>query len=60
MVVPGGEGARECNMTGRCPFFKNLDNLFLKKFAFQYTVSEIVDYKTIAKTIVYCSSTDES
>ena len=29
MGVP--PGALECNMTGRCPFFKNLHNLFRKK-----------------------------
>ena len=42
---PGG--ALECSMTGRRPFCKNLDNLFGKKFAFQYPVSELLDYKTI-------------
>ena len=29
-----------------------------KSFAFQYPVSEFLDNKTIAKTIAYCSSTD--
>ena len=29
---PGGEGALECDMTGRYPFFENFDNLFRKKF----------------------------
>ena len=28
---PGGGGALECNLTGRCPFFKSLDNPFRKK-----------------------------
>ena len=41
----GGGGALECNLTGRCPFFKNLDNLFMKKFAFRYPVSGLFDYK---------------
>ena len=30
---PGG-GTLECNLTGRCPFFKDLHNPFRKKFAF--------------------------
>ena len=41
----GGGGALECNMT----FFKNLYNYLGKTFAFQYPVSEFLDYKTIAK-----------
>ena len=28
---PEGEGALGCNLTGRCPFFKNLHNPFGKK-----------------------------
>ena len=27
----GGRGALECNLTGRCPFFKSLHNPFRKK-----------------------------
>ena len=27
----GGERTLECNMTGRCPFLKNLHNLFREK-----------------------------
>ena len=49
----------ECNLTGRCPFFKNPTTRLGKKFAFRYPVSELLDYKifrkTIPKTIVYCS-----
>ena len=41
----GGGGALECNITGRCPFSKNLHNLLGKKFACQYPVSELSDYK---------------
>ena len=41
----GGGGALECNLTGRCPFFKNLHNPFRKKFAFRYPVSELLDSK---------------
>ena len=56
--IPGG-GAFECNLTGRCSFFKNLHNLFIKQFAFRYPVSELLDYKkfqkTIEKTIAYYS-----
>ena len=33
-VAPGGGGALECNLTGRCPFFKSLHNRLGKKFAF--------------------------
>ena len=33
---PGG--ALECNLTGRCPFFKNLHNLFWEKIACRYPV----------------------
>ena len=48
--VPGGEeGALECNLTERCPFFKNLPNPFRKKIEFRYPVSEFLDYKTIGK-----------
>ena len=64
-VTYGPGGALECNLTGRCPFFKNLHNPFGKKFAFRCSVSEFLDYKTIgnnsllflktiAKTIAYC------
>ena len=42
-------------MTGRCPYFKNLHNLFRKRLAFQYPVSELNFQKTILKTIAYCS-----
>ena len=57
-------GALECNLTagltGRCPFFKNLDNPFGKKicisilcFGISIRLQKIP--KTIEKTIVYCS-----
>ena len=42
---PGG--GLQCNKTGSNQFFKNLHNLFRKKFAFQYPVSEFLDYVTI-------------
>ena len=54
----GGSKALECNLTGRCPLFKNLHNPFRKKFAFQYPVSELLDYKNFQnnrETIVYYS-----
>ena len=48
VVAPGpGGGALECNLTGRCSFFKDLHNPFGKKIAFWYPVSEFLDYKTI-------------
>ena len=40
-----GRGALECNLTGRCPFFKTLHNLF----AFRYPVAELLDYKNFQK-----------
>ena len=49
ILVHGGGGALECNLTGRCPFFKNPHNPFWKKFAFRYPVSELLDYKKIRK-----------
>ena len=54
----GGGGAPECNLMGRCPFFKNLHSPFRKKFAFRHPVSELLDYensKNDRETIVYCS-----
>ena len=30
----GGGGGIECNLTGRCPYFKNFHNPFRQKFAF--------------------------
>ena len=50
-----GGGALECNLTLRCPFFKNPLG---KKFAFRYPVSELLDYKkneNNRERIVYCS-----
>ena len=44
-------GRGTCNMTERCPFFKNLHNLLGKKFAFQYPVSELNFQKTIGKQL---------
>ena len=44
-----GGGAFQCNLTGMCPFFKNLHNSFRKKFAFPYTVSELLNYKKFQK-----------
>ena len=40
MLQSPGQG--ECNWTGRCPFFKNLQ-MFRKKIAFQYPVSELLN-----------------
>ena len=54
----GGGGALECNMTGRCPFSKDLNNLFRKKIEFHYPVSESLDQKTIGETVAYCSLTN--
>ena len=55
-----GGGALEYNLTGRCPFFKNSTSRSEKRIAFEYPVSELLDYKkipqTIGKTVVYCSS----
>ena len=48
LYAPGG-GALDCNMMGRYPLFENLYILFRKKCAFQYPVSEFLDYKTIEK-----------
>ena len=42
---PGGGGALECNLTGSCPFFKNLHNPIGKKFAFRYPASELLNSK---------------
>ena len=58
ILVHGGGGALECNLTGRCSFFKNPHNPFRKKFAFRYPVSALLDYKKFEnnrETIVYCS-----
>ena len=35
LTTRGARGGIECNMPGRCPFFKILHNLFWKKIAFQ-------------------------
>ena len=40
---PAVQGALEYNMTGKCPYFNNLHNLFGKKIAFQYPVLELLD-----------------
>ena len=42
-------GALEYNLTGRCPFFKNLSNLFKKKICVSIPVSELLDYKDFQK-----------
>ena len=58
LVHGGGGRALECNLTGRCPFFRNPHNPLGKKFAFRYHVSELLDYKKPENnrgTIVYCS-----
>ena len=58
----GGAGATECNLTGRCPFFKNLHNPFRKKICISIPCFGIIRLqkipKTIGKTIVYCSWTN--
>ena len=36
----GGGEALECNMTRRCPFFKNFHNLFGKKLSFEIKLPE--------------------
>ena len=54
----GGGGALECYMTGRCPFLKNLDNLFREKVCILINCSGITDYhhfqKRIGKTTACC------
>ena len=52
------QGALEYNMTGRCPFFKNLLNLFRRNIFIAVPCFEILDYETMAKAIAYCPSTD--
>ena len=64
--IPPGGGALECNLTGRCPFFKNFHNPFRKKNCISILCFEIfrlqnnrennsiLFLKTIAKTIAYC------
>ena len=57
-VPRGVGGALECNLTGRCPFFKNLHNPFRKKIeisipCFGIRLQKIP--KPIGQTIVYCS-----
>ena len=56
--LPGG-GALECNLTGRCPFFKSLPNPFRKKICILIPCFGIFrllnNRKTIWKTIAYCS-----
>ena len=44
-----GGGALECNLTGRCPFFKNLYNPLRKKLAFRHPVLELLDNKKFQK-----------
>ena len=50
ILVHGGGGALECNLMGRCPFFKNPTTRLREKIAFRYPVSELLDYKN-QKTI---------
>ena len=49
LIIKEARGALECNLIGRCPFFKNLYNPFKKRFAFGYPVSELLDYKIFQK-----------
>ena len=55
----GGGGGLECSLTGRCPFFKNFNNPFIKKICISIPCFEIFrlqnNRKTIAKTKGYCS-----
>ena len=52
-----GPGALECNLTGRCPTFKNLHNPFRGKICISIPFSGIIRLqkipKTIGKTIAY-------
>ena len=54
---PGG--ALECNLIGRCPFFKSLHNPLRKKIWFLIPCFEIFrlqnNRETKGKTIAYCS-----
>ena len=49
-VSPGG-GALECNMTGRCPFFKNLHNPFRRKICISIPYFGIFKLQNNRKTI---------
>ena len=62
---PGGR-ALECNLTGGAHFLRISTDLFRKKIAFRYPVSELLDYKSspnnkenssslFLKTIDFCS-----
>ena len=45
----GEERGLECNLTERCPFFKNLHNPFRKKLHFDNLVSELLSYMKFQK-----------
>ena len=45
------QGALECNLTGRCPFFKNLRNPFRKKICMSIPCFGIIRLQKIPKTI---------
>ena len=51
----GGGGALECNLTGRCPFFKNFHNPFRKKNCISIPCFGIFRLQNNKKTIDYCS-----
>ena len=57
LLAPGG--ALECNLTGRCPFLKNLHNPFRKTNCISIPCFGIIRLQnipwTIGKTIVYFS-----
>ena len=66
MITQGGDGALERNLTGRCPFFKNLQNPFRKKncililcfgiFRLQNNRKTIgKQYPIVLETIAFCS-----
>ena len=51
----GGGGALECNLTGRCPFFKSLHNPFRKKFWILIPCFGIFRLQNNREKVAYCS-----
>ena len=50
-VHGGGERALECNLMGKCPFFKNPHNPFRKKICIPIPCLELLDFLKNTKTI---------
>ena len=54
----GGGGAFECNLTVRCPFFKNLHNLFRKRICISipcFGIIRLQKFPDNREAIIYCS-----